>query len=1591
MSHISEHIFKLYNQLSEDEIQPIDDNVVVNAINIINRISVNNSDSLFYFLTAMNLLNAAIKTAQHKSQLSHAFIKTRVSKIADKILQNPSSFTETYLFYDNAQKCMYFEVYDVIFSFHQILETKLIKNIASKRNRIQWTGIRLQRIAQNIYLYAEQLFDNSCKDDSEMKSIVINKINNEKKFDEASNTKLFPCPDCGKEISIHAKMCPQCGNDLCANNELMDGIKEGYSIKITFNGNSNSGVLKTIDRHFVTLALIDEKWVKIRTSAIDSIELIDTNEISTELLAQQAEAFFLRIFELSNIDKDTLISTNSTITQVDKLGLTIIKDSGEIATCVKPGIVGYKKKECTIGKRVYCGNIGTKGRCYNSIVEMTYGELIDFFHKAVSHSKNITQTRRAQIISILTYLMKEMTTTPEVYLEIKKFKKKVKDFLEQLNLEGDNFSESEETLENNEEPNNIYLENNESQETHIYKTETEKLLEEDGFPQPKVLGKIDLDTLSGKKKNIYSSSAPNAVTIQELSKPMILSSTEVNKFINKKLINLSEAKCKQLEKELDTLIRNGEKEECLRRSYQIINTSRPTPKYLRSYLDRIVNTEIALDHTSEALQSLALLIVLTEQQEDASVSSLGHLYITMARLYLKELNKDEAQKAILYAESLRPNNNAVSKLKDSIFHMSGNTVESKGDAQNIINSNENTNTNDDSISGMLLEDVRQEAKRQELLPVNAIIPAEQLFGKAQSNRNNSTESFEDKAQLFLEAAGAYYNSKQTSTIMYKISVANYARLKGHSMYAKFANLIRNNSGELIELQAYRDSACSYYLEALGIFNVLGQKNHLQELFLKYLQLSIVVSNIEGGKTPADNWEQWTLNQLQLDCIKADGLEEKRILFKTCISVGTAAEGAWNTLYSDKDGLNPFISRFRYPKFKEESFSLFNDIEKSEISSDLQPGIFLHKVFEHRLDSLNRINEIIEDCLKWQYSSFDISTFELIFKKLENYRELFTSTDLKAITAINEVIEILKPYAGRKENERTRSLVRSQQVLLNTQKDISNTTTYYGKIFFSILTNKWLMNISKQLEERDASTFPVLNISCEPAFITKDENGNGVISIVVTNDGDSTAQSFEVSANVNGKEYTIYHETELSAGDCCGENFASMDFSALENVDVTFKLIAKYQGKELNPTECQATYEVESKNVLSDEIDIPWDITKTPEEHIFKGREKVLETLVDHYLSKDRTLTYILYGLTRTGKSSILEYLRNRINGQSIKENPDKKIYAFKWSLNDSPYKNSSTSQFWAWALETNIYNALPDALAEEIDSSYGEEGLPPADKLSQLDFVKIINVLNLNNIIPLITIDEFSFVRLMLKEGLLDATFVSTLRTLALTGKACFIYSGTYDIKDLPKEKEYIAGQMNNTLPMHINQIDEIYANELIDACPKIIFDDKAKAYIRALSGCVPYWIQWICLACGKYAVKRHHRHLGFNEVNYVVNILTGENLPGKFDTWESLDETNFHDNQIDPNNIAEHQLISSISYLNRESTQIERGISMDELKRLWDKYSVNAETRLNMTRALASLKDKKILHPFTDEGREVYRLNVDLFRRWWFVHHKDLDLEFSL
>ena len=106
------------------------------------------------------------------------------------------------------------------------------------------------------------------------------------------------------------------------------------------------------------------------------------------------------------------------------------------------------------------------------------------------------------------------------------------------------------------------------------------------------------------------------------------------------------------------------------------------------------------------------------------------------------------------------------------------------------------------------------------------------------------------------------------------------------------------------------------------------------------------------------------------------------------------------------------------------------------------------------------------------------------------------------------------------------------------------------------------------------------------------------------------------------------------------------------------------------------------------------------------------------------MTYILYGLTRTGKSSVLDYFCERIKGKHINEDDSKTIMTFKWDFSGIEIKNTTRSVLWAYLLETNIYDKLSDELANTVDMEYSEHGFPEPDKLSQSDLETIIIALN---------------------------------------------------------------------------------------------------------------------------------------------------------------------------------------------------------------------------------------------------------------------------
>lgn len=1068
-------------------------------------------------------------------------------------------------------------------------------------------------------------------------------------------------------------------------------------------------------------------------------------------------------------------------------------------------------------------------------------------------------------------------------------------------------------------------------------------------------------------------------------KPKVIDAPETKEALPLDLPKMTDAECREKERELDALIRNGERERCLELSYQLLSQRCPTPKYLRSYLDRIANTEVALNHTAEAIGALAQLIHFSENQADTKATNLSHLYVFLARLLKKQDEAQEAEKALNCAEYCGANGSVIQGLRDQIRNGLGHTSDNRTDTKGEVSSS--GEIGQFSVSKMLQQDVEQIATS-----LSADANPDNLLHRAlKESSPSSNKTFEVKAQFFLEAAACYWTHKEDSKAGYKNAVANYARMKGDAMYTMLQNTIHFFPENKNSLLAYSDSACSYYTEALGIFNELKQKDFLQELFLKYLKLRRVSSQILGGRTPDPEWHNGTLKALLRDCLDGEDSEDLKAFVRTCISVGASTEAAWNSLCQDADGTGPFIGRLSDDGFRLRTFRLFNDIEGASVSVSLKATEFLHTVFSHRQQRNEQLYSFLSEISKWDFDPIDISSISDEWGRVEEYRGILLPSDERTCSNISNVINILLDYTDSDPIYRNNLLIQAQQAIQKSIKEIAETTTYLGRVFFAPLETNWLDGINNLLSLYYASKEPRLRITPDPATIRRDESGY-LIVFRVSNVGETPATSFTVAiADSSGKVWPNIENERLSVGEEKTITWSIPEpivpvIEQDQRVSLSLEATPFYQGRTLKSTQDIFVFEIESSMPL-ERKEIPWEIEATPPDNIFKGRDKDLTTLVNHYKSCERGHTYILYGLTRTGKTSMLEYLRIRLNGVALDEKPNWTIMPFAWDFNKVVFDKTHEAQFWEHLVKTQIYDMLSPELKLVVNRTYDARRFPTV--VSQNDFLHLIETLNNNKILPFITIDEFSNVKNGMESGMLNASFLGILRDLALTGRASFIYAGTYDIKELPNDPQYgYTGQLAHTYKMPVNAIDDKYANELIDAWDKLHFEEDAKSYIRYLSGCVPYWIQWICLNCGKYAVIQQKHYLGVHDVDEVVKIMTGEERDeDEIYTWGKIDEINFQNNQVmtDNGKPAEEALITSIAYLNRNNLRRARGISTKELDSLWGKNNVSKEFQGEMLYAIKRMMDRDTLIEETEDNRLVYRLSVDLFRRCWYVNHKNI------
>lgn len=1054
---------------------------------------------------------------------------------------------------------------------------------------------------------------------------------------------------------------------------------------------------------------------------------------------------------------------------------------------------------------------------------------------------------------------------------------------------------------------------------------------------------------------------------------------------------------KEAEKTINDLINKSQFDQALDLISRELSINQDEPKYTSNLLLKKAQLLSSLGRLDECEIAYSELISFN-QKNQWPPNNLSHLYTELARLQsLRKERLKEALSTIKRALSLNPGNpiaaNLMKQVEFKIIEKtqtnSNNSIESNN--QLLIDVKDESNT----ISKLIDVDIRElnftnpEILKNSGRPTPVI--AKRLLTEAKKTRD---VDLSERYPLYLEAAKAFseLNLGSYALVDYHEAAAYYSLLKGNSLYITFRKLITSGEIEVTKLTRLKDSSSSYFFEALNLLSNIDPASLLVVL-ANYLRINVVIHHIKR----ADTIDYNELFRMQFSdifkyCLENKNIEIEQIAFKAILEFGSSSINAWNKLSDLPKGTQYLYGEFSNEIRTKRIYQIINHLNIEKVSEDLRPSEFLKNSFQLLAKQKNNFKNSFAEISTVEFAPINFRSILKIWEKLFLNCRFLNDTDGEIERDIRTIISFMQPYLNRKPTERTNLLIHANSIIQKRLSFINENTTYYGRTLFYGILLKWKKEIDYLLKEKIAQSYPSLSISVDPPFYINTNNEKS-IPVLIKNEGDATSEGFYLSITLESTIYetkaaTVFEsKEEVSAGNQV-ETSIGLPNSLLRDstaVELTINIQAIYQGTKLPIRKFQFTIEEEPSSSLTYE-DIPWRDGPIPSRDLFKGRRRLVSDLAQHYLSIERDKPYILYGLTRTGKSSVLEYLRKNIEGNTfLSKGESYKIITFFWELNEAA-SQVNASDFYYYILYQQTYEVLERHCADmQIDVSV----LKIDEKRVRFrDFKIILDFLYNNKLFPLFLVDEFSFIKNIIDKGTVDSSFLHSMRQFALSGLASFVFAGTYDIKQLIKNPRYgITGQLVNSIEYQVNEINDEAADELIEVLnDKLTFTPEAMDHIKFLSGNIPYFIQIICKHCGNYAVENTRRYIGYPELEKVVRVLIGQDQPQPNSLVKKLSEGTFQNNQFSPADPSEVAvLISSIVYFNKHETR-PRGIGAHELEKMWADNKLGSYKQ-KLADSINLLLEKKILVQEDDEGLPVYKLAVDLFRRWWFSHHPDINL----
>ncbi|MDR1658314.1 MAG: hypothetical protein LBT47_12325 [Deltaproteobacteria bacterium] len=872
---------------------------------------------------------------------------------------------------------------------------------------------------------------------------------------------------------------------------------------------------------------------------------------------------------------------------------------------------------------------------------------------------------------------------------------------------------------------------------------------------------------------------------------------------------------------------------------------------------------------------------------------------------------------------------------------------------------------------------------------------------------NSTAN--DQHPLFLEAAKAYSLLPPGSFDLdeYHLCLSRYAMQKAKVLVDRMlflstsATSIEKNAEILMQL---RDSATSYYIEALSWLKPENVKD-VGSSVINYFFKSLLIGFF--AESPHNFSKDMLSTEFKKVFREALTSKNEELFYLACnaVLIWGSYPQIWNILVNIPDGPGAVTWLMMKGSFKNRVGEFFSKLTGQNIQNIqfMYPRDILRQAFEHRRKERGDMHAFCRNLLisRNLKSSEYFRELKYCLTKFPRANGSLFSSDIIMFERLNDIIQEMTPYKNASYEERGDMLVRTRLKLSNNKQNlgllehINQSPTYWQVVGCEAVIIQCLKTIETIEDKRMEDRKPKLSFSLEPASFTK-SGTEFYTSLHTKNEGHATANNVKIELivrNISQPHEPIYsysfeiERIERNTDHTSSQITLPEDCFDESQGEIELFISAKYLEGLKEP---QAfTIEKDLGNSFSSE-EIPWNPQTVAKDEIFKGRLNLLSELKESLNRHGRSYTHMLWGVTRSGKTSILHSFRTKETGAPLPDDElNRTIVCIDWLFNKAELVNSPET-LWTFLLEACRQDVEKFTNERNIDLN---RVLKSSATAQAHDFISLVSYLKSAGLYPIFLIDEFSYIRSMFDKKLIDASFLSTMREMALNDQATFIAAGTYDVKELLTDHRYgITGQFVNLKLHFVTSIEPEPAKEIITIFePKLRFTESAVNYIIQQSDCRPYLIQTIAYHCAQYALNRHRSILGRPEVEEVVLALAGLK---PLEDFSALEWTHFQDNLIffrakqddstlDPSSRKQGAIYSAITtFISHEVST-----TYNHLQTKWKEEKLPPDW---LADGLKQLKDREVITEKIDEGVIMYSIKVGLFHLWWKRANNDVELEFD-